>query len=127
MTFIYGLPPLTTKPLLPRCQESFPDNYCRAGFSETCLFHAWNRWDANKHLLSTIISFLSNSMQTFEPKVNAQKAINVLNNAIDIQVQIIQLGLDLGDSTFIYHANWRRALQMLLNEYSADYDYLSLI
>jgi len=88
---------------------------------------AWPRWDAGKHLVYVIAATVSQLSQINHARNSAQAAIQHLQNAMQLHQSIQQQGIFLGDATNAYQANWRLALQDLLQNSSADFDFLELL
>lgn len=87
----------------------------------------WNRWDANKHLVSIICSTVQAIANDPNPRANAAAAIALLDGAIALHAQIKAANLNLRDSTNVYQGNWREAMNELLNNHEDDFDYLDLL
>jgi hypothetical protein len=88
---------------------------------------AWPRWDAGKHLVFLLATVLSEIAQVNGARANAQAALQRLEVAVQLHQTIQQAGLFLGDGTNAYQNNWRLALQDLLQNNTADFDYLELL
>jgi hypothetical protein len=87
----------------------------------------WNRWDAGKHLVFLLASAISQMSQVNGARACIQAATQRLQNAVQLHQAIQQNGLFLGDATNAYQDNWRLALQDLLQNNAADFDYLELL
>ena len=88
----------------------------------------WSRWDANKHIVSAICETVTEiANQSDDPRNNAQSAIDILGNAIQLHQEISDEGIILRDSSNNYQSNWKLAVENLLNDNSDDYDLLDLL
>lgn len=90
-------------------------------------FIPFSRWDSNKHLVYIVLSSIAGLAENSDPRVNANSAIAILQDAISLHGNIAGAGLSLRDNTNAYQENWRAALSNLLNNRSDDYDYLDLL
>jgi len=88
---------------------------------------SWPRWDAGKHLVFLIASVISQMSQINGARASVQAAIQRLQNAVQLHQTIQQGGLFLSDATNTYQDNWRLALEDVLQNNAADFDYLELI
>ncbi|MCK4857904.1 MAG: hypothetical protein KAT58_08055 [candidate division Zixibacteria bacterium] len=87
----------------------------------------FDRWNANKHLLSVICNEIARIMRQSTARERAQAAISKLQTAINIHSQIASTGLTLGDNTSAYQQNWLNAMNSLLTDKREMYEYLELI
>jgi len=90
-------------------------------------FLPFSRWDANKHLVSTICSTVTAIASNSDPRSNAAAAISILERAVDLHSRIAGTGISLRDNTAAYQENWRVAMSDLLNIQSCDFDYLEML
>ncbi len=90
-------------------------------------FIKWPRWDANKHLVYSICTVVSDIAANNDPRTNANSAITFLQDAVALHRNIAASGLALRDDTNVYQQNWQDAMNNLLNNNSADFDYLALL
>lgn len=89
---------------------------------------SWTRWNANKHLVYSICSTVSEIASTCNTaRESANAAMQILEKAISLHKCIFSDGVRLGDNTNIYHSNWLGAMTKLLDTYSDDYDYIELL
>jgi hypothetical protein len=88
---------------------------------------AWPRWDAGKHLVFLLASVVSQMSQVSGARASAQAAVQRLQAAVQLHQTIQHSGLFLSDGTSAYQENWRLALQDLLQNNTADFDYLELL
>lgn len=87
----------------------------------------WNRWDAGKHLVYVLAQQFSSMANETDPQKNAKLAIDILDNALTIHAVIQKNTVFLTDRTNNYQANWKLALEDLLKENKADYEFLELM
>jgi hypothetical protein len=88
---------------------------------------AWGRWEAYKHFVYTVCSTVSRLAQTSDARTNANAAISLLQNAIQLHTAIASAGLILKDASNSYQGSWLMAISDLLRNHSSDFDYLSLL
>lgn len=88
---------------------------------------AWDRWDANKHLVRCLAQALTPIAALTDPRQAAHTAMARLDGAVSLHAQIAAGGLTLKDNTNRYQQNWRLALNDLLTRRQDDYDYLELL
>ncbi len=88
---------------------------------------AWPRWDAGKHLVYVLASVLSELSHVNGARASAQAAAQRLQTAVQLHQAIQQSGLFLSDGANAYQENWRLALQDVLHNNTADFDYLELL
>lgn len=89
--------------------------------------YSWERWEANKHLLYIIGDTITQQSLLDNSRAKAEFAINLLTQAIQLKDDIEATGLVLKDKTCCYQNNWLQAITNILQNYSNDYDYLSLL
>jgi len=87
----------------------------------------WSRWDANKHLVYVLAQQYSLMAAETDPRKNAKAAIALLDGAVNLHAAIRQANVFLTDKTNVYQANWKLALEDLLSNNSADFDFLELL
>ena len=87
----------------------------------------WARWQANKHLVYTICSTLTNIATQTNAKPCGQSAIAILNTAVGLHANIASTHLTLRDDTNAYQQNWSAAVTDLLNIHGSSFDYLDLL
>lgn len=87
----------------------------------------WNRWDANKHLIHVLAQQYSSMAVEADPRKNANAAIALLEGAVAFHAAIREGSVFLSDRTNTYQANWKLALEDLLKNCEADFDFLELI
>jgi hypothetical protein len=63
---------------------------------------AWNRWDANKHLVYVLAQQYSSMATETDPRKNAAAAIAALGDAITLHAAIQQANVFLADKTNAY-------------------------
>jgi len=88
---------------------------------------AWPRWDAGKHLVFLLASVVFQISQVNGARASAQAAAQRLQIAVQLHQTIQQSGLFLSDGTNAYQESWRLAIQDLLQNNTADFDYLELL
>jgi len=88
---------------------------------------SWSRWDAGKHLVFVLASAVSEMSQINGARASAQVAAQRLQNAAQLHRAIQQNGIFLSDGTDAYQESWRLALQDVLQNNTADFDYLELL
>jgi len=88
---------------------------------------AWPRWDAGKHLVFLLASVVSGLSHVNGARASAQAAAQYLQNAVQLHQTIQQSGLFLSDGTNAYQESWRLALQDVLQNNTADFEYLELL
>lgn len=88
---------------------------------------AWSRWDSGKHLVYLLAQQFTTMAAETDPRKNATAAITVLDNALTLHAAIQASNVFLGDNTNVYQANWKAALEDLLNDNQADFDFLDLL
>lgn len=87
----------------------------------------WDRWDANKHLLYTICTTVSDIATNTTARASASAAMGLLQNAVALHGTISSNNVELADNTNNYQSNWLAAMTSLLSAYEADYDYIGLL
>jgi len=87
----------------------------------------WSRWDANKHFVAAICGTVDSISRNIDPRTCARLADEVLRRALNLHGQIAATGLTLRDGTNTYQYNWLQAIQRLLEESEAGYNYLSIL
>lgn len=87
---------------------------------------AWDKWDANKHLVYTLGSVYGQMAGTTNARANAQVAIARLKSAVKLYADIAQT-VSLKDSPSVYQDNWQLAMSDLLMKSAAQYDYLEML
>jgi hypothetical protein len=87
----------------------------------------WPRWDSGKHLVYLLAQQLSTMAAETDPRKNVSSAITVLNNALSLHAAIQASNVFLGDNTNAYQASWKAALEDLLKDNQADFDFLDLV
>jgi hypothetical protein len=87
----------------------------------------WSRWNANKHLIHVISAALQPIYDALDPRAAALDAITILQEAVTLHGAIAANGLALADNTNSYQSNWMTALQNLLDQRSADFEYLDVL
>ena len=87
----------------------------------------WNRWDAGKHLVYILAQQYSSMAMEADPRKNANAAIDLLGNALTLHMAIQQNNVFLADDTNAYQGNWKLALEDLLKDGKADFDFLELM
>jgi hypothetical protein len=65
--------------------------------------------------------------QVIDVRACAQRAVDILSNAVALHGAIAGAGLQLSDGTNRYQANWRAAVEALLVDRNQDYEYIELI
>ena len=113
-----NLPPNLRSRVLNQSPYSLP--------TETGL--SWSRWDANKHIINVICNTVTEiANQSTNPRENAQTAINILSNAVQLHQEVISVGVNLRDNSNNYQLNWKTAMENLLVNSTTDYDLLDLL
>jgi hypothetical protein len=74
-----------------------------------------------------LASIYSQMALTQDARANARAAMNRLQEAVQLHNAIQRDGVFLRDSTNVYQENWRLALEGLLRERAADFDFLELL
>jgi hypothetical protein len=87
----------------------------------------WSRWDANKHLVFVLAQQYASLASELDPRKNALAAISILQEAIKLHTAIQQNNVFLNDQTSSYQLNWQFALEDLLHNNQADFDFLKLM
>ena len=87
----------------------------------------WSRWDSGKHLVYILAQQISAMAAETDPRKNASAAIAVLNNSLSLHAAIQASNVFLSDNTNAYQANWKAAVEDLLNDNQADFDFLDLL
>lgn len=87
----------------------------------------WSRWDSYKHLVYLIGQTVGQLAQLNDARACARRAVDILTNAVELHGDILGAGLQLGDGTNRYQANWQAGVEALLIARSEDYDYIDLI
>lgn len=87
----------------------------------------WTRWDANKHLVYVLEQQYSSMATEPDPRKNLAAAIGILDGALALHTLIQQSNVFLADRTNTYQANWKLALEDLLKDNKADFDFLALM
>lgn len=122
-TIVY---PDETSRLSPNLRERvlYQSEYSEA--TETDL--DWSRWDSNKHIVNVICNTVNEiANQSTNARENAQSAIEVLDNAIQLYQEIANENVPLKDTSNAYQENWKLAMENLLANNSTDYDLLDLL
>lgn len=84
----------------------------------------WAKWSSHKHLLFVIGETLNNISRIATTIKRLQYANDILQNALNVYGGISST---LKDNTNAYQENWMRVINMLTQNNSADYDYLSML
>ncbi len=87
----------------------------------------WTRWDANKHLVYVLEQQYSSMAAEPDPRKNVASALGILDGALALHTSIQQSNVFLADRTNTYQANWKLALEDLLKDNKADFDFLALM
>lgn len=87
----------------------------------------WSRWDSGKHLVYLLAQQISAMATETDPRKNASAAITLLDNALSLHAAIQASHVFLGDNTNAYQANWKAALEDLLKDNQADFDFFDLL
>lgn len=87
----------------------------------------WSRWESGKHLVYILAQQISAMATETDPRKNASAAIAVLNNSLSLHAAIQASNVFLGDNTNAYQANWKAAVEDLLKDNQADFDFLDLL
>lgn len=87
----------------------------------------WSKWDANKHLVYLQSKTADRMGAIQDPRVAARESIQVLNRAMVLHGEIAGAGIQLGDDTSLYQANWLAAVTNILANSTTDYDFLDLM
>jgi hypothetical protein len=87
----------------------------------------WPRWEAGKHLLYMLAKQFATMAAEKDPRANAKVAIGILDKAIKLHAAIQQSNVFLGDNTNAYQSNWKAALEDLLKDNKADFDFFDLM
>lgn len=87
----------------------------------------WPRWESGKHLVYLLAKQFSTMAAETVPRKNVSAAITVLDNALSLHGAIQASNVFLGDNTNAYQANWKAALEDLLKDNGADFDFLDLL
>jgi hypothetical protein len=87
----------------------------------------WSRWDSGKHLVYMLAQQISTMAAETDPRKNASAAITLLDNALSLHTAIQASHVFLGDNTNAYQANWKAALEDLLKDNEADFDFFDLL
>lgn len=87
----------------------------------------WGRWESGKHLVYLLARQISSMAAELDPRKNASAAITILENALSLHAAIQASNVFLGDNTNAYQASWKAALQDLLKENQADFDFYDLL
>ena len=96
-------------------------------FSQQLTPGLWSRWDANKHLIYLICSTIDSMSDTATARECCERALEILDNAIDRHEDIEEELIDLKDDTNIYQESWRDAVRRLLADNGDDFDFLELM
>jgi len=88
---------------------------------------SWSRWDSGKHLVFLLASMFAQMAAVTDPRRNATTAIQQLQRAVQFHQAIQQRGVFLADNTGLYQDNWRLALEDLLRDNAADFEYFDLL
>jgi len=87
----------------------------------------WKKWDAHKHLIHMIARTVQRSADLRNARKAMSTAVNALETASVLHLQIRKTGLQLRDNTASYQPVWVKAGKELLNKNSNDFDYLEMI
>jgi hypothetical protein len=87
----------------------------------------WPRWESGKHLVHILAQQISAMAAETDPRKNASAAIAVLNNSLSLHAAVQAANVFLGDNTNAYQANWKAAVEDLLKDNQADFDFLDLL
>jgi hypothetical protein len=89
--------------------------------------NAWDRWSANKHLVSIIASQIATMSTQPSALANANSAVAVLTQAVNLHGQIAAAGIQVKDQSNAYQATWRTAMMAFIASRQADFAYLDLL
>lgn len=106
-----------------RNQVITPSPFCQPVVSSL----AWSRWDSGKHLVYIVTKQIASMASERDPQRNAQAAIAHLDRAVALHATIQGQHLSLSDNTNAYQANWKGALEDLLRDNQADFEYYNLM
>jgi len=87
----------------------------------------WPRWESGKHLVYLLAKQFSTMAAETDPRKNVSAAITVLDNALSLHAAIQASNVFLSDNTNAYQANWKAALEDLLKDNQADFDFYDLL
>lgn len=87
-------------------------------------FLPWPKWSSYKHLLFVIGETLNDICTIETPRERLHYARDILQNALDSHSRI---SIELKDNTDAYQENWIEVIDMLTENNSEDYDYLSML
>jgi hypothetical protein len=87
----------------------------------------WPRWDSGKHLVYLLCKQFETMAAETDLRKNVTAAISVLDNALSLHAAIQASNVFLGDNTNAYQANWKAALEDLLKDNQADFDFFDLL
>lgn len=87
----------------------------------------WSRWEANKHLVYLIGKTVAQIATKADARARANDASAILAHAVALHGTIAGSGLTLADGTNSYQANWAAAVNAVLKNSAADYDYLEML
>jgi hypothetical protein len=88
---------------------------------------SWSRWESGKHLVYVLSQQLTTMSAETNPRKNVAEAIKVLDDALSTHASIQASHVFLADNTTAYQANWKAALEDLLKENQADFDFYDLL
>jgi hypothetical protein len=87
----------------------------------------WPRWDAGKHLVHALSTAFDAIASNTDAEVNANSAVAVLQQAVQLHQAIRAQGIVLSDSTDAYQASWRNAMSDMLTTNQDRFAYLKLL
>jgi hypothetical protein len=95
-----------------------------AGISQNPPFVNLTKWQALKHFVFIIGSHVSQMGAVNNPRINANTAITLLQQAVSLHSNI---PIHLADNTNSYQQNWLDVMNNLLTSHSDDYEYLTML
>lgn len=87
----------------------------------------WSRWDSGKHFVYLLAKQFGAMAAEKDPRRNAKLAINILGGAATLHGAIRAKKVFLADNTSAYQANWKAALEDLLQKNVRDFEFLDLL
>ncbi len=90
-------------------------------------FLAWDRWQANKHLVYAIAKFTDELAAESDAELVLDSFHAHLTEAVGVHSEIADLGIELRDDTAAYQAPWNTALQTVKAAQHEEFEVLRML
>lgn len=90
-------------------------------------FLSWSRWNANKHFVFIVSTFIEHLSGETNPRIISAKVMEHLENAVALYEQVKGHISELRDNSDSYQSIWLEVLEFILKENKRDFDFLEMI